>query len=135
MSTYFAKNNIRVNSLSPAGIYNKDLPDDFVELHDLNVSRFLDVWMKFLFFSNFGFCFLMQYVFLDFCFFATKMFFFEFWNFWTFFFPSILLICLYQIFIFGFFMDQILIFGFFLMKKIQRSKSKFFTEFFKKTFL
>ena len=31
MSTYFAKNNIRVNSLSPAGIYNKDLPDDFVD--------------------------------------------------------------------------------------------------------
>ena len=31
MSTYFADKNIRVNSLSPAGIYNKSLPDDFVQ--------------------------------------------------------------------------------------------------------
>jgi len=31
MSTYFAKKNIRVNSLSPAGIYNENLPDDFVD--------------------------------------------------------------------------------------------------------
>ena len=30
MSTYFADKNIRVNSLSPAGIYNPSLPDDFV---------------------------------------------------------------------------------------------------------
>jgi NAD(P)-dependent dehydrogenase (short-subunit alcohol dehydrogenase family) len=31
MSTYFADKNIRVNSLSPAGIYNPALPDDFVD--------------------------------------------------------------------------------------------------------
>jgi len=30
MSTYFADRNIRVNCLSPAGIYNDGLPDDFV---------------------------------------------------------------------------------------------------------
>lgn len=30
MSTYFANRNIRVNSLSPAGIYNSGLPDGFV---------------------------------------------------------------------------------------------------------
>tara|TARA_R110000824_G_scaffold347711_1_gene534448 strand:- start:2632 stop:3450 length:819 start_codon:yes stop_codon:yes gene_type:complete len=31
MSTYFADKNIRVNSLSPAGIYNPSLPDEFVD--------------------------------------------------------------------------------------------------------
>ena len=30
MATYFADKGIRVNSLSPAGIYNSSLPDDFV---------------------------------------------------------------------------------------------------------
>ena len=30
LSTYFADRNIRVNSLSPAGMYNDKLPDDFV---------------------------------------------------------------------------------------------------------
>tara|TARA_R110002073_G_scaffold308840_1_gene478949 strand:- start:35 stop:853 length:819 start_codon:yes stop_codon:yes gene_type:complete len=30
MATYFAHKNIRVNSLSPAGLYNPDLPDEFV---------------------------------------------------------------------------------------------------------
>jgi NAD(P)-dependent dehydrogenase (short-subunit alcohol dehydrogenase family) len=31
MSTYFADKNIRVNCLSPAGVYNKGMPDDFVQ--------------------------------------------------------------------------------------------------------
>jgi len=31
MATYFADKNIRVNSLSPAGIYNEDMPQDFVD--------------------------------------------------------------------------------------------------------
>jgi len=31
MSTYFANKNIRVNCLSPAGVYNSSLPDDFVD--------------------------------------------------------------------------------------------------------
>jgi|TARA_R110002074_G_C12463517_1_gene659610 NAD(P)-dependent dehydrogenase (short-subunit alcohol dehydrogenase family) len=31
MATYFADKNIRVNSLSPAGIYSPTLPDDFVD--------------------------------------------------------------------------------------------------------
>ena len=30
MSTYFASKNIRVNALSPAGVYNDNLPSDFV---------------------------------------------------------------------------------------------------------
>jgi NAD(P)-dependent dehydrogenase (short-subunit alcohol dehydrogenase family) len=30
MSTYFASKNIRVNSLSPAGVYSDTLPDEFV---------------------------------------------------------------------------------------------------------
>jgi len=31
MSTYFADKNIRINCLSPAGVYNSELPNDFVD--------------------------------------------------------------------------------------------------------